>query len=182
VYGGQTQLLNTTVAANQVLLRFSPPFYSGIGGGLYITASATFTGENSLIADNIRGNEITLSTPDDCFSSGTVGTLAYDLIRTTTNCFVSGPQGGLIVGQEPLLSPLQFNGGSTQTHALPSSSPAVDTGAPAGCIDDLGAPLTIDQRGWARPYPPGGSCDIGAYEYNPVAPFTVFLPIIQQHY
>ena len=94
-----------------------------------------------MIANNARGNGITLDAPDDCFSSGTVGELAYDLILNTTNCFVTGPQGGNIVGQDPLLGPLQNNGGSTQTQALLPGSPAIDTGAPAGCTDDLGAPL-----------------------------------------
>src|SRR5207245_2298235 len=111
----------------------------------------------------------TLNVPDDCFSSGTVGTLAYDLILTTTNCFVTGPQGGNIVGQNPQLGPLQYNGGSTQTHALLPGSPAIDAGAPAGCTDDLGAPLTTDQRGVARPQDGGTGqglrCDIGAFEY-----------------
>ena len=175
VYGGQAQLLNATVASNRVQLHF-PSTYTGIGGGLYITASATFTAENSLIANNTRGNGITLNAADDCFSSGTVGELAYDLFTTTANCFVSGPQGGNIVGQNPLLGPLMYNGGSTQTHALLLGSPAIDNGAPAGCIDDLGAPLTIDQRGWARPYPAGGLCDIGAYERGAF----LFLPLIER--
>ena len=162
VYGGQAQLVNATIASNRVQLRFLNP-YPGIGGGLYITASATFTGVNSLIADNTRGNGIGINSEDDCFSSGTVGTLAYNLILTTTNCFVSGPQGGNIVAQDPLLGPLANNGGSTQTRALLAGSPAIDTGAPAGCIDDLGAPLTTDQRGVPRPF--NAVCDMGAYEY-----------------
>jgi CSLREA domain-containing protein len=176
VYGGQAQLLNATVASNRVQLGF-PIRGAGIGGGLYITATAVFTAENSLIANNTRGNGITVSTPDDCFSSGTVGTLAYNLILNTTNCFVTGPQGGNIVGLNPLLGPLQNNGGSTQTHALLLGSPAIDTGAPAGCVDDLGAPLTLDQRGFLRPVNGGISlsCDIGAYEYYP---FALFLPLI----
>jgi CSLREA domain-containing protein len=167
VYGGQAQLLNATVAGNRVQLRL-PPSYPGIGAGLYITASATFSGQNSLIANNTRGNGIILDAEDDCFSSGTVGTLAYALILTTTNCFVTGPQGGLIIGQDPLLGPLRDNGGATQTHALLPGSPAIDAGAPAGCTDDLGAALTADQRGVARPQDGGtgrgNRCDIGAYE------------------
>jgi hypothetical protein len=122
-----------------------------------------------VIANNARGNGITLDTPDDCFSSGSTGTLAYNLIKTITNCFVTGPQGGNIVGQDPRLGPLQNNGGSTHTHALLSGSPAIDAGAPAGCVDDLDLPLTNDQRGFKRPVPAGGSCDIGAYEYFPAS-------------
>jgi CSLREA domain-containing protein len=172
IYGGQTQLLNTTVASNRVQLRF-PSTYYGIGGGLYIysdaNTSATFTARNSVIANNARGNGITLDTLDDGFTRGGVtGELAYNLIRTTANFFITGPQGGNIVGQDPLLGPLQNNGGPTQTRALLPGSPAVDAAAPAGCVDDLGAPLTTDQRGLPRPYPAGGPCDMGAFELQPV--------------
>lgn len=170
IYGGQAQLFNATIASNRVQLGLPGHGYPGIGGGVYITASTTFTADNSIIAKNTHGNGITTEGTDDCFSSGTVGELAYDLIFDMTNCSVSGPQGGNIVGQDPLLSPLQNNGGSTQTRALAANSPAVDNGAPAGCTGVGGAPLTADQRGWARPYPQGGRCDMGAYEYKPLPP------------
>jgi hypothetical protein len=159
VYGGQVQLLNATVADNRVQLRYPLPA-PGIGGGLYITASATFTAENSLIAKNLRGNGILPYVPDDCFSSGTVGMLAFNLILTTTNCFVTGPQGGNIVGQDPRLGPLQNNGGSTLTQAPFAGSPAIDHG------EDVTCPPT-DQRGFQRPI--GAHCDIGAVEYSPYA-------------
>ncbi|PYI92889.1 MAG: hypothetical protein DMF03_01655, partial [Verrucomicrobia bacterium] len=70
--------------------------------------------------------------------------------------------------QDPLLGPLQNNGGPTQTHALLPGSPAIDTAAPAGATDDLGNPLMIDQRGFPRPYPAGGGSDMGAFELQPV--------------
>jgi hypothetical protein len=55
----------------------------------------------------------------------------------------------------PLLGPLQDNGGPTFTHALLHGSPAIDAGS------NTGAPAT-DQRGTPRPQ--GTFCDIGAYE------------------
>jgi CSLREA domain-containing protein len=168
IYGGQAQLLNTTIASNRVQLRF-PSTYSGIGGGLYITAGAMFTAQNSLIANNTRGNGINLNVLDDGYTNGTVtGELAYNLITTTNNFFITGPQGGNIVGQDPLLGPLQNNGGPTSTHALLPGSPAIDAGPPAGATDDLGNPLTIDQRGFPRPYPAGGRFDMGAFELQPI--------------
>ncbi len=173
VYGGQAQLLNATVADNRVLLGFPHPS-PGIGGGLFITASATFTAVSSLIAKNERGNDIIPGVADDCFSSGTVGTLAWNLFLTTANCFVTGPQIGNIVGQDPLLSPLQDNGGSTLTHALQPGSPAIDAGTMTGCFDELGAALTTDQRDAARPY--NGRCDIGAYEYGAKIPQMISFP------
>jgi len=56
---------------------------------------------------------------------------------------------------DPLLGPLQPNGGPTPTMALGAGSPAIDTGT--GC-----APL--DQRGLPRPDHGEATCDIGAYE------------------
>ena len=66
-------------------------------------------------------------------------------------------------GVDPLLEPLADNGGSTQTHALPKSSPAVDQGT--------SSVSPSDQRGFARPFDfadiPNGlgdGSDIGAFE------------------
>ena len=170
VYGGQAQLFNATLANNRVVLGL-PVAGPGMGGGLYLTATAVLTAENSIIANNTRGDGIRTPTLDDCFSFGTTGELAYDLIRVTANCSVTGPQGGLIIGQDPLLGPLQDNGGSTQTQALLPGSPAIDAGAPTGCTGADGAPITNDQRGAVRPEDP--TCDLGAYEVVPEADLAV---------
>jgi hypothetical protein len=166
IYGGQTQLLNSTVANNRVLLSFGIHPGTGKGGGFFIYASAgdtnmTFFAQNSMIANNARGNGITLDTPDDGFtthdltnSGAVMGMLAFDLIRTTTNFFISGPQGGNIFGQDPLLGPLQDNGGPTKTHALMSGSPAISAA-------NANAP-TLDQRNFVRHDTP----DIGAFEFG----------------
>jgi hypothetical protein len=57
----------------------------------------------------------------------------------------------------PGLGGLQNNGGSTLTRAIPGNSSAVNTGDNAGCPG-------ADQRGFVRPS--GGTCDIGAYEFD----------------
>ena len=57
---------------------------------------------------------------------------------------------------DPLLGPLQDNGGPTQTMALQQDSLAIGNGDPDG------AP-TLDQRGVTR----GTSPDIGAYQFVP---------------
>ena len=67
----------------------------------------------------------------------------------------------------PLIGSLQDNGGSTFTHALLASSPAIDKGYSFG--------FTTDQRGRGRPYDfpaipnagIGGGSDIGAFESQP---------------
>lgn len=58
------------------------------------------------------------------------------------------------ISAEPYLQPLQNNGGSTFTHALPQNSPAIEQGT---------ACPTTDQRGIDRS-DLGGVCDLGAYE------------------
>ncbi|MCA9928600.1 MAG: hypothetical protein KC419_08985, partial [Anaerolineales bacterium] len=58
-------------------------------------------------------------------------------------------------GVDPLLDPLQDNGGPTWTHALQWGSPAIEGGDSTRC------PAT-DQRGVGR----FGVCDIGAYEFE----------------
>lgn len=178
VYHGQVKLFYATIANNRVQERFSFPPVNGIGGGLYITATAVLTAEASIIANNLRGNGITISTEDDCFSHGTTGTLSYDLILTTTNCFVTGGQFGLIVGQDPLLDPLQNNGGLTKTQALFTGSPAIDA-IPVNSFCVAG--VTTDQRGGTRAgglHRGGSACDIGPYEFD--AFFLGYLPQVRK--
>ena len=73
--------------------------------------------------------------------------------------------GSDILNRNPLLGPLQDNGGSTDTHALLSRSPAIDKGTNAGC------PRT-DQRGKVRPMDGDGKgkavCDVGSFEKKAV--------------
>jgi len=58
---------------------------------------------------------------------------------------------------DPLLLPLADNGGSTQTHALATGSPAIDHGNNA-------AGLPYDQRGTGFSRTSGARTDIGAFE------------------
>jgi hypothetical protein len=176
VYNSQAQFFNDTIASNMVHLGIPKPG-PGIGGGLYVTTPAVLTIEDTIIAKNVRGNGITLPVPDDCVSSGTTGTLAFDVLMTTTNCFISGPQIGNIEGLDPLLGLLQNNGGLTQTMGLLPGSPAIDAGATAGCTGAGGVPITTDQRGFPRPV--GPLCDIGAIEYTPNASLT-FVPLTRK--
>ncbi len=120
------------------------------GGGVRNSTGST-TIQNSIIAYNSRGN---------CF--GTMTSNGYNLSSDATCNFTSTND---MNGTDPMLGLLQYNGGPTQTMALPSGSPAVDAGNPNGCTDGLGHLLTTDQRGKPRPDPEDtGGCDMGAYE------------------
>ena len=62
----------------------------------------------------------------------------------------------------PLLGPLQNNGGPTETLALASTSPAIDSG-------DNPLNLTSDQRGFG-PRNVGSTADMGAFEFGATLP------------
>jgi hypothetical protein len=108
-------------------------------------------------------------------SSGTVKSDGYNLSSDAAGGDGTTGPGGLLNGTNdirntnPLLGPLQDNGGPTWTHALLPNSPAIDKGK-ANAITNL--VLTADQRGQPRsvnlpsyPSVPGGDgSDIGAYE------------------
>lgn len=63
--------------------------------------------------------------------------------------------GGGIIDADPLLGPLQDNGGFTRTQLIDAAGAALDAGSDADCPG-------VDQRGVARPFGPG--CDVGAVE------------------
>ena len=165
-------IFNTTITLNQAAFDL---LGTGTGGGVFNFTGAPFTFKNSIIAGN---NEIRPSSPgvfqlvpDDC--AGPLTPQGFNIVSTpNSECTIIGPFSQV----DPLLGPLQNNGGPTQTHALLSGSPAIDAGEIPSCTDNLGAPITTDQRGLHRPANGGISlrCDIGAFELG----FELFLPLI----
>jgi hypothetical protein len=158
---GTTGLFNVTVTQNRANADDSG---AGVGGGIS-NGSGTVTIINSIVA----GNEVIIPTMpyptldvDEC--AGTITSQGYNIVEfvNTNNCTVGGPYST----DDPQLGALQFNGGPTQTQAIFPGSPALDMGNPAGCTDDLGAPVTTDQRGVHRPH--GPACDIGAFESDEI--------------
>jgi hypothetical protein len=145
-------LTNVTLTANRCGV-------SSLGGGLYVPTGAPVL-HNTLIAGNFRG--ATGTTADDVYgrldASGD-----YNLIGDGTGLTgLSDGVNGNLVGSaaapiDPLLGPLQDNGGPTQTHALLAGSPAIDAG------DNTNAPMW-DQRGAPFRRIVHGTIDIGAFE------------------
>ena len=145
------------------------------GGGFYNDDSESSTNKikNTIIANNnCVGNG-----PD---VGGTVTSYGYNLIEDTSDCViteVANPSTN-ITGVDPILGPLAYNSGPTQTRALLSGSPAIDAGS---CTDTDNNPVLTDQRGVSRPQ--GSRCDIGAYEYVHVLinPIAAFWPVAHYH-
>jgi hypothetical protein len=139
-------LTNVTLTANR----------ANSGGGLYVELGSPIL-HNTLIAGNFRG--ATGTTRDDVFGalnpSGD-----YNLIGDGTGMTgLSNGVNGNLVGIDPLLGPLQDNGGPTKTHALLAASPAIDAGNNTYATD-------WDQRGEGFPRIVNGIIDIGAFEYQ----------------
>ncbi len=100
-------------------------------------------------------------------TAGDGATLALDLAADDT-LVVSGSHDLVVdagaialpadtIAADPMLGPLQNNGGSTRTLALLEGSPAIDAGSNA--FD-----LEFDQRGDGFPRVIGSAADIGAIE------------------
>jgi len=91
----------------------------------------------------------------------------FNLVGDNSNCVFSASTGDQIGTPgspiDPLLGPLQNNGGSTSTHAIDETSPAIDSAGADGALPCSDA--SADQRDVARPN--GSACDIGAFEFVP---------------
>ncbi|QDV47458.1 Galactosyltransferase [Stieleria neptunia] len=135
--GTTATITNTTIHQNSATL----------GGGIY-NNGGTATLQNTIVAGNPSGGDLISTTAPGSFSGTNNlvgdGNVPSGLLNTLTS--------------DPLLGPLQNNGGPTATHALLPGSPAINTGAASG------APVT-DQRGVTRDAVP----DIGAFEVHSTA-------------
>src|SRR5207247_10700018 len=124
--GGGLQANNVTATLTNVTISANS---AGVGGGISQTIGSVRL-KNTIVANNTGGN---CSVP--------VVSLGNNLDSGNT-CALTGP--GDLINVNPMLGPLQNNGGPTDTHALAAGSPAADAAA------NPGRPAT-DQRGAARP-------------------------------
>ena len=158
-----TNIYNTTIVNNVADNNDSG---NGDGGGIFVGPGTTIS--NSIIANNVdKGNEA-----PDCI--GALSSTGYTLLGEDTGCTFTtstGDQIGTLTSPiNPLLEDLADNNGPTMTHALQLSSPALDAGNPAGCLDHSATALTTDGRGFLRPQDGNGDdsaiCDLGAFEFG----------------
>ena len=95
---------------------------------------------------------------------GTVTSLGHNLSSDGGGGFLTAT--GDQTNTNPMLGPLQDNGGPTFTHALMASSPAIDKGKnfSGSATDQRANPRTFDDPNIANAS--GGGTDIGAVEMN----------------
>jgi len=144
---GILTITNSTVAGNS----------STEAGGIHGRTDDLFKVANTIIATN------TAATAPDV--TGRVTSQGYILIGNTSGATIVGFTGDQL-DVDPILGPLQDNGGPTKTQALLFGSPAIDKGHSFGSV--------TDQRGFTRPVGSaqvtgGDGSDIGAFEVQGVA-------------
>jgi hypothetical protein len=143
-YGGSVTLSNSTISGNSAYV---------LDGGINNTDLGTLHTRNTIVAGNMAP-----SSPD---LHGNLGSLGHNLIGNTQGG--SGFDPTDLLNVDPLLGPLQDNGGPTQTLALLPGSPAIDAG------DNTDAPCWDQRReGFPRIVgiidPDNPVIDIGAFE------------------
>lgn len=148
---GSVTLLNATVAGNDTLGQ------EGAGG--ITNFDGTVTMRNTIVA----ANGLSSFFPVDLFGDFTANYCLLGEFFEGTN--INGSNN--IIGVDPMLGPLQSNGGPTLTRALLAGSQAINAGDPA-----YAPPPSTDQRGAGYNRVIGGRLDIGAYEFQPAATTT----------
>lgn len=153
-------LLNVTIAENQAL---------NDGGGLWNSPTGSVVMHHSILGNNNAADGA------DCFSSAVITSLGYNLVEDASSCPLGNTTTGNILNQDPILGPLQDNGGPTNSYLPLNGSPAIDTGDPAGCnnndfVDNSKSEMVFvtDQRSYTRIFDGDSNdskiCDIGSVE------------------
>ncbi len=134
IYGG-AQIRNSTVSGNQADVH---------GGSIY---GGAFDIGNSILNGG---------SPENVYSAG-VTSQGYNVCSDDGGGFLNGP--GDQINTDPMLGPLQNNGGPTFTHELLKGSPAIDAGDP-----NFTPPPYYDQRGPDFWRVRNGRIDVGSFE------------------
>jgi predicted outer membrane repeat protein len=157
---GTLRIQNSTIANNmsgaysQGAAIYNDGVFSS-GGGIFNEYGAPVTAANTIIARNSA-----LTGPD---IYGTFTSRGFNVVGDTTAN--SGATSSDYINIDPLLGPLQDNGGTTATMALLPRSIAIDHGDPTFDPNAFTPPMTTDQRGASRMIE--NRLDIGAFEAEP---------------
>lgn len=124
------------------------------GGGIAnSSASASCDLTNTILKGGASGANISNS-------NGTITSHGYNLSSDNGAGFLTAT--GDQINIDPMLGPLQANGGPTLTHEPLTNSPAIEGGDP-----DFTPPPVYDQRGFGYSRVFGGHIDIGSVEVQP---------------
>ena len=160
---GDVTLRNVTITNNT----------AAYGGGITNTGSLNFA--NTIVAYNYIVSGAVFVDGDFSeieYASGTITSAGGNLVGDSlinsfnTGAFIIAYHPTDILGANPMLGSLAYNGGATPTHALLVGSPAIDKGVNSLAQDPFNnSLLQTDQRGLARIV--GSAVDIGAFEFAP---------------
>jgi len=171
---GMVTIENSTISGNSAQTYCIE--FCGFARGGAISATAV-TLRNSTVSNNTAGEEGScggiawannLDMRNTILANNRADNGGNDLCGNITASgynLIGDPRGGTgfdktdLLNVNPILGPLQDNGGPTFTHALLPGSPAIDAGDP-----DFIGPLGFDQRGEGFPRIVNGIVDIGAFE------------------
>src|SRR2546425_3126849 len=176
---GSSGMANLTIS-NSTLSGNSASFAGGGVNDNTANGTASITITNSTLSENTSANismfkEGVLDIGNTVLKAAVsgvnldIGKLAtvishgYNLSSDDGAGFLTGP--GDQINTEPLLGPLQNNGGPTFTHALLPGSPAIDAGVP-----NFTPPPFFDQRGPVFWRVVNGRIDKGSFEVQPHGP------------
>ena len=164
IYGNNNTITNSTITGNSAVrgggvagggniahTTFSNNSASLAGGTLYLTSPLELG--NTILKAGASGVNI-------FNNSGSLITHGYNVCSDNGSGFLNGP--GDQINTDPMLGPLQDNGGPTLTHTLLPGSPAIDAGDP-----NFTPPPDYDQRGpgFVRVF--NGRIDVGSFEVQP---------------
>ncbi len=155
---GALRIFNSTVAGNN----------AGIAGGDIHqgrVANTSLTIRNSIISGGIV-NAIGAPVADfDIFqpATSTINSLGYNIVGHRSAGTGYAPSDAPD-NTDPLLGSISANGGATRTMLPLPTSTAVSFVPVASCVDETGAALTRDQRGFGRRTVYATACDAGAAE------------------
>jgi hypothetical protein len=151
VTGYPGRIANSTIAFNTEANAADQKY----GAGLYVAAPVQL--ESNIIAQNSLNHSTSGLVADD------IGGSPDDEMSGANNLAIFVLPGLFAPADtlyaDPLLNALGDNGGSTSTHSLNPSSPAIEAGNNAGGF-------SVDQRGAGFPRVIGANADIGAVEFD----------------
>ena len=148
-------IANSTIAFNSAL------YGGGVLVGFY-QAPTTLT--STIVANNTQN----AYTDIDSFDYNTIAG-DHNIVTSASTVLLPGDT----IADDPMLLPLAYNGGPTQTHSLDPASPAIDAGSnpnslqsdQRGCGMFTGPPIGAACGNFPREL--GAAADIGAFELDP---------------